>query len=203
VRLNLVLVLASLFPLLVGCAANKAFLDLPLEQRQHVRFVSSVNRRPDIRFASEGARTAREFGGLIALAVSGQIEHSTNRFGQSLSVIGCFEAGLIEDLFLTRLHADAVDFKNLDLPSLEVRVRTVGLREVERARFAPFAEAFAQLSAPDGKQLWAARVQSTGQRHRALDQYRDDAKFYRQDFNEVAEDIVNQLIEGPIRAVTR
>ena len=202
VRFEKILVLVPLLTLLAGCAGRKAFLDFPAEQRQHIRFAPQ-NQKPQVRFASDGARNAREFGGIIGLAIAESIEHSTNAFGKGSSVVGSFEAEVIQDLFLKRLRAASIGIESShsNASRLELRVHSVGLREVERERFAPFAYASARLAARDGKELWAARVQSTGARAHALQQFRENPESYRNDFNEVAQDLVNQMVEGPIRAV--
>jgi hypothetical protein len=77
----------------------------------------------------------------------------------------------------------------------------VGLREVEREQFAPFADASARFSAHDGKEIWTARAQSTGLQRRAMRDFHEKPELYRQDFDDVVQDVVNQLIEGPVRPV--
>jgi hypothetical protein len=202
-RIEKIALWLSVLMFLPGCAAQKAFLDLPAEQRQGVRFVVRTNDRPQVRFASAGAQTAREFGGIIPLVVSASIEHSTNSFGNAAPVIGSFESKLIQDLFVKKLRAASID---LDGPQpggarLTLQLQATGLREVERERFVPFADAVGRLSGSDGKELWNAHVQSTGPHPRALQEFRERPELYRNDFDDVGNDLVNQLVEGPVRAV--
>ena len=113
--------------LLSGCAAPKAFLDLPAEQRQAVRFNRNLKQSPQVRFASDGARTAQEFGTIVGFAVAGSIEHSTNAYGKAASLVGSFEVGVIQDRFLKRLGAAGVDSESAT-PAfrLELQVQAVG-----------------------------------------------------------------------------
>ena len=188
--------------LLSGCATNKALMDLSPETRAHVQF-APTEQRPSVRFASEGARQAREFG-FIGLAVASGIEHSTNGLGKSAGVIGAFEAQAIQDLFLKQLGAAAIDFESRDAAAaqLTLTVEALGLREVERYRFAPFAAASARLVDLNGKELWSARAKSTGTELHPLQAFSDEPDLYRRGFHEAANDLANQLIQGPIRAIT-
>ena len=201
--LEKIVIWLSLLIFLSGCAVPKAFLDLPAEQRQSVRFNHEIKQSPRVRFASDGARTAREFGG-IGLAIAGSIERSTNAYGKASSLVGSFEVGMIHDRFVHKLSAAGQDIENAAAGALrlELRVQAVGLREVERERFVPFADAVGRLFGNDGKELWNAHAQSSGPRPRAIAEFRETPELYRDDFEEVARDLANQLVEGPVRAIT-
>ncbi|HEY0548296.1 MAG TPA: hypothetical protein VGF13_01770, partial [Verrucomicrobiae bacterium] len=113
------------------------------------------------------------------------------------------ESKLIQDLFVKKLRAASIE---LDGPPpggarLTLQLQATGLREVERERFAPFADAVGRLIGTDGKEIWNVHVQSTGARPRALQEFRDKPELYRKDFDDVGNDLVNQIVDGPVRAV--
>lgn len=189
---------------MVGCGTQKALLDLPSEQRTAIRFNPNVKQSPRVLYASEGVRTAREIGGVIGLTVAAGIEHSTNAYGSAATVLGTFEAAMAQERFVKRLSAAGLDPENgaPGAQRVEFRVETVGLREVERERFAPFASAVGRLYSSDGKVVWHAHAKSTGSRPRAVAEFREKPDLYREEFEEVANDIANQLVEGPVRPIT-
>jgi hypothetical protein len=190
---------------MTGCVAPpKALVDLPAEHRRAVRFVPLREEQTRARFVSNGATTAREFGGIVGFAVAASIEHSTNGYGDAAAIIGTFEAAAVQDLFLKRLQSMAIatDATGPEAARLSIKIGAVGLREVERGRFTPFIQVSSRLTGSDAKELWLAHAQSTGVRARPLREFQEQPELYRQDFGGVAEDVVNQLVEGPIRAVT-
>ena len=191
-----------LLTLLAGCASRQALLDLPAEHRQHIRFVPT-DQQPRVRYASAAARTAREFGGVIGLAISGSIEHSTNAFGEAGAVIGRFEAEALQAAFADKLRSSSLEIASAhpEASVLELRVHAVGLREVERERFSPFVDASARLTGHRGREIWSARAQSTSVHAVPLQSFRENPNLYREDFHEVALDLVKQLVEGPLRSL--
>lgn len=186
---------------LTGCAGDKAFLHLPPEQQRQVRFLSRSDHQPDVRFLSIGASAAREAGGIIGLTVGHSLERSSSVLKQVRKFNGPFEVKLIEEQFVAKLRAAGVSLNDSGNPRLELIVRWIGLREMERGRFAASAAATTRLFRSDGQEIWSARAQSTAAETHSLQEFAEHPELYRRGFDEVAADLAVQLVEGPVREI--
>jgi hypothetical protein len=194
-----------------GCSTRKALLHLPAEQRADVRFIPCTNCLPDVRFESFGAEAARKYsayggaiGGLIGYSVAHGIERNNETLRDVRTATGSFEMAAMNEKFAALLERNGLtNAASRDASTLQVRLGRTGLQEMERNRFSAFATAEAQLLKSDGTSVWQARAESAFPDSRPLDDFAKDPALYRRHFEDLAEDLARQLIEGPIRIMTR
>jgi hypothetical protein len=195
--------------LFCGCAHQKPFSALPAEQRQSSRLFPCKGGEPQVRFNAVGARQARTFagmGGLVGMAVGFSVAESIEKNNTALQVIrgstGNFEKTLIEEQFRSRLPAEIREpTEGGTNYRLQLCLLAVGLREIDRGQFAPFAHGVASLHSPNGKELWKAQARSVGTKPHSLEAFGSQPGLYRKDFEEVAVDLASQLIDGPVREI--
>jgi hypothetical protein len=144
-------------------------------------------------------------GGLVGVAVGFSVANSIEQNNPALKVIrattGEFEKSLIEEQFRSHLPTAIREAAAGTNCLLQLCVQVVGLREVERDQFAPFALGVASLHSPDGKELWKAQARSTGTKPHPLETFGTQPDLYRKDFAEVADDLATQLVDGPVREI--
>jgi hypothetical protein len=77
----------------------------------------------------------------------------------------------------------------------------VGIREARSDLYAPFARISAELKGKDGKKIWSASALSTELHTRAKREYENKPELYKEDFREVAADLAEQLVKGPMQSL--
>lgn len=196
--------------ILCGCSTSKALLHLPPEQRAGLRLAPCPDCKPEVRFESLGAASARQYGGygglvgvLIGHSVAQGIEQNNDVLREMRKANGEFESALVQEQFESMLTRHGLTTVSTNGTTLYVRLVACGLREIERQRFAPFAAAQAELRNGAGKQIWSAHTVSVCPNGRPLEELAKDPALYRREFGPIAEDLAHQLIEGPIRPVQR
>ena len=144
-------------------------------------------------------------GGLIGLTVGHSVAAGIENNDETLKAVraatGEFENKLIEEKFRALLSSEILSPSTATNTQLKICIKTIGLREIERSQFAPYAMAVAMLYSPSSQEMWRATARSHAVNPRALEDFKKQPELYRKDFNEVAEDLVRQLVDGPIREI--
>lgn len=163
-----------------------------------------------MRFHSDGARSARRLSGyggavgaLIGYSIASGIERNNEVVEKLANANGPFESQQLNDQIQLALTRQSVNNASESVATLNVRLRVAGLDEIEPKRFVAFGVAQAELRDSAGKQVWEAAAEATSINSRPLSEYEREPGLYRKDFAEVAEDLARQLIEGPVRHMSR
>jgi hypothetical protein len=198
----------SLAVLACGCATDAPFKSLSAARQQSARISPCRNFDTQVKLNTIGAREARNLGamgGLIGVTVGHSVAAGIENNNPALNTIrtatGEFEKSLIEEKFRTRLSPETLSASSSTNSQLKICIKSIGLREVERNQFVPSAMAVAMLYSPTGQETWRATARSNGSNPRALDAFEKQPDFYRKDFDEVADDLARQLVEGPVREI--
>ena len=144
-------------------------------------------------------------GGLIGLTVGHSVAAGIENNNETLNAVraatGEFEKNLIEEKFRAQLSPETLSPSAGTNTQLKICIKAIGLREIERNQFAPYAMAVAMLYSPNSQEIWRATARSHAVNPRALEDFKKQPELYRKDFNEVADDLVRQLVEGPVREI--
>lgn len=140
--------------------------------------------------------------GGIMLIVAGAIESSGGDWMEKIrKETGEFEPDLLLDRVNAEIRQLPTDSKlsGNSSPVLEISFSQIGIPELQHEWYGTYGLARARLRDAAGKDVWSAQASSTSTKLRRRAEFESDPSLYRKDFEEVAEDLARQLIQGPIR----
>ena len=192
----------------VGCA-NAPLRSVSAEKRAGARIIQSAPPGSS-RFATANSRTTRTAGvdsGLASALVLGTSAAISEQGGISWVSDIRAKSGVDEGMILAEKVRERVRLLGSEHaaerdggPTLDVRVMTAGISELERGGFfGVTATALARLWSAEKKEIWNAEAHSSSTRLRRREEYSANPALYAEDFREVAEDLARQVVLGPIR----
>ena len=199
---------AVLLVIAVGCQSTVPLAAIPGSKRDGLALVAHAKQAPTLDFSTARGRNARQHSGnsgligvMVALSIgSGDEAAGRTQLKQIHQGDPVFELGLVLGKIRAQLHragivADGAESGRI----LSIEIRSISLEETQRGFCSPSFSVSARLTDAGGNSIWSATARSTGHRMRTLAEYARQPESYREDFAEVAEDVAQQLVSGPLR----